>query len=139
MASFATIGKTHSMSPYRFDHIHLRTPDPEATAAFYVRCFGAVIKARVQAGTALRVVTELAGVSLFIEAVPATTAAPPPPPFLGIEHIGLAVDDLDTALADLAAKGARLVSGPTEARPGVRIAFIEAPDAVRVELIERKG
>jgi len=78
-------------------------------------------------------------VALFIEEVPATTAAPPPPPFLGVEHIGLAVDDLDAALADLAAKGVTLLSGPTQARPGVRIAFIEAPDAVRVELIERKG
>jgi len=139
MARFAAIGKTRCMSPYRFDHIHLRTPDPEATAAFYVRCFGAVIKARVQAGTALRVVTELAGVALFIEEVPAATAAPPPPPFLGVEHLGLAVDDLDAALADLAVQGAKLLSGPTQARPGVRIAFIEAPDAVRVELIERKG
>jgi catechol 2,3-dioxygenase-like lactoylglutathione lyase family enzyme len=127
------------MSPYRFDHIHLRTPDPEATAAFYEECFGAVIKARTQAGPRLRVVAELAGVPLFIEEVPAGTHAPPAPPFLGFEHIGLTVQDLDAALADLAAKHVVLISGPTEARPGVRIAFVAAPDGARVELIERRG
>jgi len=132
------MGETEFMSPYRFDHLHLRSPDPESTAAFYVASFGAVIKARVQAGVALRVVAELAGVPLFIEQVPATTPAPPPPPFLGIEHIGLTVEDIDTALADLIARGVLVLSGPTQARPGVRIAFVAAPDGVRVELIERK-
>jgi catechol 2,3-dioxygenase-like lactoylglutathione lyase family enzyme len=127
------------MSPYRFDHIHLRSPDPEATAAFYVAAFGAAIKARVQAAGALRVVLDLAGVPLFIEAVPPATPAPPAPPFLGIEHIGLTVEDLDVALADLAAQGVTLISGPTTPRPGVRIAFLAAPDGVRVELIERRG
>jgi len=132
------MGETAAMSSYRFDHIHLRSPDPEATAVFYVASFGAVIKARVQAGVALRVVAELAGVPLFIEQVPATTPAPPPPPFLGIEHIGLTVEDIDAALADLITKGVPVLSGPTQARPGVRIAFVAAPDGVRVELIERK-
>lgn len=127
------------MSPYRFDHIHLRTPDPEGTAAFYVSAFGAEIKQRVTPGGRLRIVLDLGAVPLFVEEVPAETPAPPPPPFLGIEHIGLGIDDLDAALADLKAKGVPLVSGPTEARPGVRIAFLQAPDGVRVELIERRG
>ncbi|MBU8539665.1 VOC family protein [Falsiroseomonas tokyonensis] len=127
------------MSPYRFDHIHLRSPDPEATAAFYVSAFGAEIKQRVTPGGKLRVVLDLASVPLFVEEVPAGTAAPPAPPFLGLEHVGLGVDDLDAALADLKAKGVPLISGPTEARPGVRIAFLQAPDGVRVELIERRG
>ncbi|MBU8545941.1 VOC family protein [Roseomonas sp. F4] len=127
------------MSPYRFDHIHLRSPDPEAAVAVYVSAFGAEIKQRVTPGGRLRIILDLAGVPLFVEEVPADTAAPPAPPFLGIEHIGLGVDDLDAALADLKAKGVPLISGPTEARPGVRIAFLQAPDGVRVELIERRG
>ncbi|NKC30041.1 VOC family protein [Falsiroseomonas selenitidurans] len=127
------------MSPYRFDHIHLRSPDPEATAAFYVSAFGAAITGRATPGGRLRVMLDLAAVPLFVEQVPAETHAPPAPPFLGIEHVGLAVDDLDAALADLQGKGVPLISGPTEARPGVRIAFLQAPDGVRVELIERRG
>lgn len=127
------------MEPYRFDHIHLRSPDPEAAARVWIAAFGAQHKASVQMGSALRVVLDLAGTTLFIEQVPAGTHAPPAPPFLGVEHIGLGTDDLDAAVADLAAKGVMVVRGPTQARPGVRIAFFAMPDGVQVELVERKG
>jgi catechol 2,3-dioxygenase-like lactoylglutathione lyase family enzyme len=126
------------MSNPRFDHIHLRSPDPEAAADFYVRHFGATITGRVQAGPRLRVMVALAGVPLFIEEVPADTAAPPPPPFLGLEHLGLAVDDLAGELDRLRAAGVEIISGPTIPRPGVTIAFLQAPDGVQVELIERR-
>lgn len=127
------------MEPYRFDHIHLRSTDPEAAAAVWANAFGATVKARVQAGPWLRLVLDLAGVPVFLEQVAPDTHAPPAPPFLGIEHVGLTVTDLDAAIADLAGKGVPLVSGPAEPRPGVRIAFFAMPDGVRVELIERKG
>jgi catechol 2,3-dioxygenase-like lactoylglutathione lyase family enzyme len=126
------------MGPYRFDHIHLRSPDPEAAAAVWEAAFGARIVNRVQAGPNLRVVLDLAGVPLFLEQVPAGTPSPPKPPFLGLEHVGLAVDDLDAAMAALEAKGVARLSGPSEPRPGVRIAFFAAPDGVQVELIERR-
>jgi catechol 2,3-dioxygenase-like lactoylglutathione lyase family enzyme len=29
------------MSEFRWDHLHLRSPDPEATAQYYVDVFGA--------------------------------------------------------------------------------------------------
>jgi catechol 2,3-dioxygenase-like lactoylglutathione lyase family enzyme len=127
------------MDPYRFDHIHLRSPDPEAAAKVWTAAFGAEVKSRVMAGPWLRLVLDLAGVPLFLEQVPPETHAPPAPPFLGIEHIGLTVSDLDAAIADLMGKGVPVVSGPSSPRPGVRIAFFAMPDGVRVELIERKG
>jgi catechol 2,3-dioxygenase-like lactoylglutathione lyase family enzyme len=138
MARVAPMRETARMEPYRFDHIHLRSPDPEAAAAVWASAFGATITGRVQAGPWLRLVLDLAGVTLFLEQVPPDTHAPPAPPFLGIEHLGLAVDDLDAAIADLARKGVPRVSGPSEPRPGVRIAFFAMPDGARVELIERR-
>ncbi len=139
MARRAPMRESGGMEPYRFDHIHFRSPDPEAAARLWIAAFGAQHKASVQIAGALRVVLELAGNTLFIEQVPDETPAPPAPPFLGLEHIGLGTDDLDAAIADLAAKGVPLLSGPKQARPGVRIAFFGMPDGVRVELIERKG
>jgi catechol 2,3-dioxygenase-like lactoylglutathione lyase family enzyme len=139
MAHPARMRETAGMEPYRFDHIHLRSPDPEAAAKIWTAAFGAEVKSRVMAGPWQRLVLDLAGVTLFLEQVPPETHAPPAPPFLGMEHLGLGVADLDAALADLKAKGVPLLSGPSEPRPGVRIAFLGMPDGVRVELIERKG
>ena len=133
------MGNTGRMEPYRFDHIHFRSTDPEVAAKAWTDAFGAVVKTRAQINGNLRIVLDLAAVTIFIEQVPAETHAPPAPPFLGMEHLGLGVADLDAAIADLGAKGVKLLSGPREARPGVRIAFFAMPDGVRVELIERKG
>ncbi len=119
------------------DHLHLRSPDPEAAAAAYVSLFDATIKDRVRMGAALRVIVDLDGLLLFIEEVPAQTATTPPAPFIGIEHIGLRVSDLDAAAADLRAKGAKFLMEPRSPRPGVKIAFIEGPDAVRIEILQR--
>jgi catechol 2,3-dioxygenase-like lactoylglutathione lyase family enzyme len=124
------------MSAFRFDHIHLRSPDPEAAAAFYAQHLGAEIKDRVMNGEALRVILNLSGVNLFIEQVPATTAAAPVPPFQGVEHFGL-VDDLAATAAALKAAGVTFTMEPKALRPGLSIAFIQAPDGVRVELLQR--
>jgi catechol 2,3-dioxygenase-like lactoylglutathione lyase family enzyme len=124
---------------YTSDHLHLRSPDPEAAAAFYVDAMGAREVGRVDVRGMLRVMLDLGGLRVFVEQVPGDTPRPPQPPYVGIEHIGLAVDDLDAAVADLRARGVRFVVEPREARPGVRIAFIDGPDQVRIELIERSA
>lgn len=120
-----------------WDHLHLRSPDPETTARFYMTMLGARETGRMELRGALRIVLDLAGTQLFVEQVPAGTASPPPPPFLGLEHIGLRVVDLDAAAATLRALGVRFLAEPRQARPDTRVAFIEAPDGMRVELIQR--
>jgi catechol 2,3-dioxygenase-like lactoylglutathione lyase family enzyme len=85
----------------------------------------------------LRIALDLGGLKLFIDQVPEGTPSAPRPPFIGIEHICLAVSGLDAAAADLRHKGVTFVVEPRELRPGVRYAFIEAPDNVRLELIDR--
>lgn len=57
---------------------------------------------------------------------------------VGVDHFGVAVDDMDAAVTDLKTKGVHFVVEPMQVRPGVRIAYIEAPDKVRIELCERK-
>ena len=31
------------MTEFRYDHVHLRSPDPDATAAWYAKMFGAEV------------------------------------------------------------------------------------------------
>ncbi|MBW6399868.1 VOC family protein [Roseomonas sp. HJA6] len=125
------------MKGYGIDHVHLRSTDPNAAARFYMEALGARETGRTEIRGALRLVLDLGGLTLFIEAVPPATPHPPEPPYLGLEHLGLRVPDLDAAAADLRSRGVRFVTEPREARPGTRIAFIEGPDGVRIELIER--
>jgi catechol 2,3-dioxygenase-like lactoylglutathione lyase family enzyme len=119
------------------DHLHLRSADPDKAGEAYVALFGATVASRAETNGSLRVVVDLGGLHLFIERVPGDTRAAPPPPFVGIEHIGLRVADLDAAAAELRGKGAHFLVEPRSPRPGVKIAFVEGPDGVRIELLER--
>ena len=40
------------MAKFTYDHIHLRSPDPEATARYYERMFGAEVIRTMQGGQA---------------------------------------------------------------------------------------
>ena len=125
------------MAQFRCDHLHLRSVDPERTAAFFSEMFGATETQRVRSGASLRIILDLGGLVLFVEEVPGGTSAPPEPPFLGVEHIGLAVTGFDEVIAELRRKGATFSMEPTSPRPGLRIAFVQGPDALRVEVLER--
>lgn len=128
------------MTRFTLDHLHIRSADPDTAARFFVEALDAKPMARLEIEDRIRVVLDLGGLSLFLETVPASTPTPPAPPFRGIEHIGLTVTDIDAALAHiLDGHGATLVKPVTQARPGVRIAFVDSPEGVRVELVERSA
>ena len=58
-------------------------------------------------------------------------------PRYGLDHFGLIVDDMDSAAADLRAKGVEFICEPWEIRPGVKIAFVKGPDDISIELAQR--
>jgi lactoylglutathione lyase len=51
--------------------------------------------------------------------------------------LGLRVDNLEAAAAELKQRGATFIMEPRTIRPGVKIAFVQGPDDVRIELLER--
>jgi lactoylglutathione lyase len=132
------------MTEFRFDHIHLRSPDPAATAEFYSKMFGAEVTSSVgPPGTTyaglMRYSMKLGGQTVLVAPADprSPNAAPPKPPYHGLEHMGLAVDDIDASAADLKAKGAEFTVEPTTIGPGLRIAFLRGPQGVLVELVQR--
>jgi len=128
------------MATFTYDHMHLRSPDPEATAQFYEKMFGAEVIRSTQMGKP-RVDLNLGGVKVFIAHVqPGDKAdAAPTSPYLGLDHIGLKVSGIDAAVAELKAKGAEFTMEPTSPRPGVRIAFLRGPQNVTIELVDRNA
>ncbi len=126
------------MTRFTWEHIHLRSPDPDATAAWYESMFGAEVVRTQQPDGAMRIDFNLSGQKIFIAKSGAGKAADAPQsPYLGLDHFGLTVDDIDGAVAELKAKGVPFTMEPTSIRPGVRIAFLTAPENVSIELIQR--
>ena len=127
------------MSDFTYDHVHLRSPDPEATAAFYQRMFGAEIIPSIQSDGRPRTDMRLGGVMCFIAKVEADAplAQKPEGSFVGLDHMGLRVRDIDAVVAELKNKGAEFTVEPKTIRPGVRIAFLRGPQNVLIELLDR--
>jgi len=127
------------MAVYSYDHIHLRSRDPMATAQYYHRMFDAKIIESIQSDGRPRIDLDINGLTVFIAQVPPEADIPSAPiePHMGLDHFGLRVDNMDEAYADLKRRGAVFAVEPRTIRPGVRIAFVQAPDNVRIELLER--
>ena len=128
------------MAGFTWDHIHLRSPNPEATAAFYERMFGAEVIRTMQQGKQ-RIDLKVGGANVFIlPIVPGDKTNPPPTsPYQGLDHFGLSVTGIDAVVADLKAKGAEFTMEPNNIRPGIRIAFLRGPEGVSIELLERSS
>ena len=123
---------------YTFHHIHLRTGAPQTTAQYYQEMFDAERLEYIQVSGRIRVHLNLHGMTLFIGDLPAGAAAPKAPsvPYIGLDHFGLRVDDLDSATAERKHRGATVTMAPTTVQPGIRVAFIQGPDDVRIALVE---
>jgi lactoylglutathione lyase len=128
------------MARFTWDHIHLRSPNPEATAAFYELMFGAEVIRTMQQGKP-RIDLKVGGANVFIlPVVPGDKTNPPPTsPYQGLDHFGLSVTGIDAVVADLKAKGAEFTMEPNNIRPGIRIAFLRGPEGVSIELLERSS
>ncbi len=128
------------MQTYRMDHIHLICPNIESTKQWYLEVLGGKQTFESEFKGAKLYYIDLNGFNIFLieklpegEPLPATMETR-----VGIDHFGLTVEDMDAAVAELQSKGVNFVVEPMPVRPGVRIAYIEAPDKVRIELCERK-
>jgi lactoylglutathione lyase len=117
-----------------FDHIQLRSPDPEATARWFKQMLGADI---VRAPD--RIDIRFGSVNVFIAPVREGDGVGPSPatPHQGLDHFGLNVPDIAAAAAELRAKGVVFTQDVTAIRPGVRACFIRGPQGISIELLQR--
>src|SRR5262245_25431660 len=112
------------------NHVHVKTRDPRQTMQFYVDQLGAKLIAEI--GTrGFRV--DLHGLTLNITTLVDTQSREQ---HYGLEHIAVDTDDYSGTLARLRARGVRILEelAPTNGR---RVCFLEAPDGVQIEIIEK--
>ncbi|MEJ2804107.1 VOC family protein [Comamonadaceae bacterium PP-2] len=123
------------MSRFVFDHLQLRSRNPEAAAEWFRSCLDAEVFVRPN-GIGMRV----AGVNVFVSpVVDGDGVAPAPlPPYEGLDHFGLVVQDLDAVARELKARNVLFYAEPHIIRPGVKGCFIKGPDQIAIEILERK-
>jgi lactoylglutathione lyase len=126
------------MPKLTYDHIHLRTPDHEGAAQWFVANLGGEITNRITQGKP-RVDVKLGGATILITQAEPTDIAAPDGLNKGIDHFGFAVQGLDGVVAELKSKGVEFTMEPNEARPGIRICFIKGPENISIELLERSA
>ena len=134
------------MSTVRFDHIHLRCSDPEATARFFETMFGAEAARGVYPPGTLypgqaRIMLRVGGQKVLIAPTHPHDPMTPAPafPYYGLEHFGFTVEDLDATVAELRSKGAEIAVGPVTRDAGVYLAFVRGPDGIMVELVQKRS
>jgi lactoylglutathione lyase len=117
-----------------WDHVHLRSPDPEAMAAWLEDILGG----EIIRGPG-RIDVKLGGAMVFIAPVTSGDGvrAAPGHPHQGLDHFGLTVKDIDAVAAEIKAKGVEFTKEPYNIRPGTRICFIRGPQGISIELLER--
>jgi catechol 2,3-dioxygenase-like lactoylglutathione lyase family enzyme len=111
-------------------HVHLKTRDPKQTMQFYVDNLGATLVAdRGPRGYQV----DLHGLTLNITPILDSQSRAQ---HYGMEHLAVDTDDYAGTLARFRANGVRVLEElpPTNGR---RVGFLEAPDGVQIEVIER--
>jgi catechol 2,3-dioxygenase-like lactoylglutathione lyase family enzyme len=112
-----------------FHHVHLRSPDPAASMAWYKQRFG---------GETAKLKGLLDGLKYGDVWVLFAKGGATPSVGHALDHVGWRVANLDKTLDDL--KGIKVLQGVTPlqlATGPVRFSFVEDPSGTKIELVQR--
>jgi catechol 2,3-dioxygenase-like lactoylglutathione lyase family enzyme len=143
------MGEENMSNPaFKFDHVHIISENPKASADWYVEMLGATIAADTVVRGAPQIFVELGGMTILIRgrrAGETPVAARPIQPYAdfsshnawGTDHFGFLYEgDLAAFCDGLRAKG---VSFPVELKQSVNgsvLCYMAAPDGVSIELMQ---
>jgi catechol 2,3-dioxygenase-like lactoylglutathione lyase family enzyme len=122
---------------YRFHHVHIVCKDLDKMIGFFTETLGATLINLKKFGTADGASLDVQGTTVNLrvcredeELVGDASQAR-----YGYDHIGLEVDDLETAFKDLQAQGYSFIMPPTDI-PDLKIAFFKGPEDITIELVQ---
>ena len=126
---------------YKFNHVHIKSQNPEEVANWYVEAFQFEILSSVFRDSGDQVVRckTKDGVAINISGARTNEVLPElgSGVHLGIEHFGIEVDNMEKELTRLEILGASVLEGPNvNPATGMSIAFIGTPDGSRIEIME---
>jgi catechol 2,3-dioxygenase-like lactoylglutathione lyase family enzyme len=123
---------------YTIEHVSIRCRDLKTSIEFFRRMFDAKVILRRIPGEGRRIVFLRIGNSM-LELMEMGSASEPVDPLTcyGVHHIGIKVEDFESAYRDLKAKGADFVGEPFEPTPGIQLVFLKEPNGAVIELVQR--
>jgi catechol 2,3-dioxygenase-like lactoylglutathione lyase family enzyme len=129
------------MTTLSFDHVHVISKQPKDTADWYADRLGGKITKSATVKDAPQIYVSFGQAFIIVRGQrPGESAKDKANTEWGADHFGFNVQgDFDAFCAGLRAKGVKFSMEPTDINPATRIAFIDAPDGVSIELLSRKA
>lgn len=121
---------------YRFNHLHLKSPDPERTARWYVEYLGARVlrENRTADGRVTSCQLDLHGVPVNVTGL---VEGQKLEQHWGLEHLAVDARNFDAEVARIKDSGAQVLEERV-LPDGRRVCFFEGPEGVRLEFMEMR-
>ncbi len=122
---------------YRFHHVHIICKDLEKMIRFFTEVLEATLVKRQKFGTADGASLDLQGitVNLRFSREDDQMVGDASQTRYGYDHIGLEVEDIESAFKDLTAQGFTFLVPPKEITD-LKIAFFKGPEDITIELVQ---
>ncbi len=122
-----------------FDHVHIISRAPEACVEWFVENLGGERGTGAEYRGAPQIPVQFGGVTVIVRGERTGESAGEKNGLeWGTDHFAFRVDgDFLAFCDDLKSKGVKFTVEPTQFNPNTQIAFIEAPDGVSIELLQR--
>ncbi len=120
------------------DHVHLRCSDFEAALRFFMENLDAKEEGRVVSGDRVTVSLRIGGSLYKVSPNKAGRVLDSPPSHHEVYHLGFETDDLLGELAKMKARGVKVTQEPVPNSSQRQFAFVEGPDGISIELLQRQ-
>ncbi len=120
------------------DHVHLRCSNYEAVLRFLMDNLDAREEGRVVSGERVTVTLRIGGSVYKVSPNKAGGGPGSLPPHHEVYHLGFETDDLLGELAKMKARGVKVTQEPVPNTSRRQFAFVEGPDGVSIELLQRQ-
>jgi catechol 2,3-dioxygenase-like lactoylglutathione lyase family enzyme len=120
------------------DHVHVICGDVQEAVRYFKEVFEGqeVFRGELRGLPMVRV--DVKGVVVALMGTePGSGQLAPGKGSRGLDHFGFKVKDLQKTFEDLKKRGAKFSIGPSVSTTGVRYAFVDGPEGIRIELVER--
>jgi len=120
------------------DHVHIMCGDLEKAVKYFEDLFGGKVESRTELRGLPMTRMDVQGVYVNLHQTgPQAAMLEPGKGSRGLDHFGFRVKNLERVVEELKKKGGRFSVDFTQGAGGVKFAFIDGPEGIRIELIER--